>query len=317
MPHAERFLTESGSANPANDDRLTRARQGDIGAFYELYSGFKDELRSFLYRVTADRANAEDLAQDAFVRAFERIADFEGRSTLKTWVFSIALRFALDDLRRRRRWPSDILDLARAEAQARPPVRAMLAAANTGEPHATFEIREHIAFCFSCIGKTLPLEQQVALLLRDIYRFSTAETAQILGTTEASTKHAVRAARQTMTHVFDDRCALISQNGACHQCSQLNGWLNPKQDTQQIVAALALVRESSSRRGPRLLALRERLVQEIDPLNGRSAEVHAVFYKLHRHCAGEPGALDPTPNDGGTVTAKRGNGLTRAEGGTN
>ncbi len=286
-------------------DALARALDGDINAFYDLYAQFRDELKSYLYRLVADRADAEDLAQDAFVRAFDKLSSFEQRSSLKTWVFAIATRLAWDTLRHRKRWPADILDLAKAEASAHATVRDYLERVARVSPHGTFEIAEHVNFCFTCVSKTLPLEQQVALLLRDVYRFSTVEVAQIMDAGEGAVKHYVRDARFTMARVFDDRCALVRQDGPCHQCSELNGWLNPRLAAQVEVVALGELRAARHASRTRLLELREGLVQALDPLRGHGADLHEAFFSLHRLCSGEVTALKPIaplPAPSGTST---------------
>lgn len=283
---------------------LARARAGDINAFYELYAGFREELKSYLYRLLADRADAEDLAQDTFVRAFDRLWSFEQRSSLKTWVFSIATRLALDVLRHRKRWPEDILDLAKAEAGARPEVRAYLEQARYQTPHGAFELAEHVDFCFTCVAKTLPLAQQVALLLRDVYGFSTVDVARMMGAGEGAVKHYTRDARTTMERVFDDRCALVRQDGPCHQCSELNAWLNPKQVAQEQRVTVDELRGSPSHDRAHLLRLREDLVRRINPLRGRGSDLHEAFLSLHRVCAGEVPTLKPVVHDAARSSPK-------------
>lgn len=289
MTEAARERTDGGS------DGLAAAQQGDIKAFYALYSAFKDDLRSYLYRLVADRDDADDLAQDTFVRAFDRIGTFEGRSSLKTWVFAIATHLAMDLLRHRQRWPTDVLDRAREEAIAHEEVRRYLANVHAAGPQGAFEIREHIDFCFTCISKTLVLEEQVALLLRDVYRFRTREVAAIMDTGESAVKHYVHRARRTMAQVFDGRCALVRQEGPCHQCSQLNGWFNPQQDLQQALVSIEMVRASTRANRERLLALREHLVRGINPLATHGCDLHEAFLSLHRYCAGEVHGLKPLP----------------------
>jgi len=276
-------------------DALAAARRGDIQSFYALYSVFKDDLRSYLYRLVADRDDADDLAQETFVRAFERIGTFEERASLKTWVFTIATHLAIDILRHRRRWPTDVLDRAREEAAAHVEVRQYLAAVNAAGPQAAFEIQEHIDFCFTCISKTLMLEAQVALLLRDVYRFRTREVATIMAIGEGAVKHHVHRARRTMAEVFDSRCALVRQEGPCHQCSQLNGWLNPKQAAQEALVSIDMVRAATHANRERLLVLRERLVRGINPLAASGSDLHEAFFSLHRYCVGEVRALKRVP----------------------
>lgn len=73
---------------------LTKAQKGDINAFFELYSEFQPQLKSYLYRLLVDRNDVDDIAQNTFVRAFDKIATFNNKSTLKSWVFRIATNLA-------------------------------------------------------------------------------------------------------------------------------------------------------------------------------------------------------------------------------
>lgn len=67
---------------------LDQATRGDIKAFHQLYAPFQRSLKSYLYRLTASRTDAEDLTHDTFVRAFDKLVSFKGKSSLKTWVFT-------------------------------------------------------------------------------------------------------------------------------------------------------------------------------------------------------------------------------------
>jgi len=191
--------------------------------------------------------------------------------------------------------PGDALAAARRGATAHVEVREYLARVHAGGPQAAFEIQEHIDFCFTCTSKTLVLEEQVALLLRDVYRCRTREVAIIMRTGEGAVKHYVHRARRTMAEVFDSRCALVRQEGPCHQCSQLNGWLNPKQTAQEALVSIEMARPATRANRERLLVLRRRLVRGIDPLADSGCDLHEAFLSLHRYCAGEVHALKPLP----------------------
>ena len=150
---------------------LDRALDGDINAFHRLFAEFRDQLKSYLYRLVTDRNDAEDLVQDAFVRAFDKISTFKKGSSLKTWVFSIATRLAYDLLKGRSRWSGDVLDKVRDLCSTNKESSDYLMNASVSSTHGQFDISEHIDFCFTCISKTIPLEQQVTLMLKDIYEF--------------------------------------------------------------------------------------------------------------------------------------------------
>ncbi len=274
---------------------LDRALEGDINAFHGLFAEFKDQLKSYLYRLVADRNDAEDLAQDAFVKAFDKISTFQQKSSLKTWVFSIATRLAYDFLRNRPRWSGDVMDKVKERCCENGNKSEFLYNASLNSVHGEFDISEHINFCFTCISKTIPLEQQVTLMLKDVYEFQVKEVALIIGKTVPAVKHILRFARQTMIDVFDNRCALVNKNGACHQCSELNGWFNPKQNQQEALMKLNLTQAPANASKEQLLALRQTLVKAVDPLQAKGTDLHEAFMKLHRLVEGEINEAWPDP----------------------
>lgn len=268
-------------------DNIKLAMKGDINAFHSVFADFKDELKSFLYRLVADRNDAEDLTHDTFVKAFDKISTFKNESTIKTWVFTIATHLAYDFLKKRNRWAADILDQAKETAGKHKYVRDYLKQSSEKDVHGRFDLAEHIDFCFTCISKTIPIEQQVALILTDIYDFKAKEVAVILNKGESAVKHYIRIARETMIDIFDNRCALVNKKGVCHQCSQLNNWLNPKQNFQVQKMKIELIKQAGTADKKELFRLREDLVKNINPLKADGSDLHESFMKLHRMCAGE------------------------------
>jgi RNA polymerase sigma-70 factor, ECF subfamily len=90
-----------------------------------------------------------------------------------------------------------------------------------------------------------------------------------------------------MTKIYDNRCALVSKKGVCHQCSQLNNWLNPKQNFQQQKMKIELIKQADKEYNKKLFQLRETLVKGVNPLNAQGSDLHESFMQLHRMCAGE------------------------------
>ena len=266
---------------------LQKAINGDIRAFQQLYSEFQPQLKSYLYRLLTDRNDAEDLAQDTFVKAFDKIQTFRGTSSLKTWVFQIATHLAYDHLRKFRRWPPDAQDQAKALAMSDRAVSDAFHRVHQHSPYGAYDVREHIDFCFTCLGKTLNIEQQVAIILKDIYQFSRKEIAQILDQTEGVVKHLLFEGRKTMMDIFDQRCALISKNGACHQCTELAGIYNSKQTQQEELRKIAMVREAEDSDQRRLYQLRANLAQQINPLRSSGADLHDAIMQCTRQAVGE------------------------------
>jgi RNA polymerase sigma-70 factor (ECF subfamily) len=265
----------------ADENRiLASARAGDEAAFNELMAAHGRDIRAYLYRMTACREDAEDLAQVIWVRVYRNLAKFEGRSSFRTWLFAIATSAARDHHRARQRWPVDAQDRARTLAESGPETaEAFLQVAREAEA-GRYEIREHIDFCLTCIMKSLPLEQQLAVMLADLYGFTAAEGAEIIGVTLGVFKHLLHDARVTLERVFEHRCALISKTGMCHQCSELNGFFNPAQDQQAELARNDLVRAAADADRRNLLDLRLALARGIHPLHSDGADVQEAIMRV-------------------------------------
>jgi RNA polymerase sigma-70 factor, ECF subfamily len=244
-----------------------------IEAITTEFQAIQPQLKSYLVRITASKADAEDICQDTYLKAIERIGGFRGESSLKTWLFAIASNLAKDNLRARKRWTEDVTDICKAAAMRNPQFFQEAMAIRHGSPQGAFEIREHIAFCFTCISKSLPLEQQLCLLLKEVHDFKVAEIVEIIGSTEAMVKYYLHTGRAKMIQVFDGRCALINKEGTCHQCSELNGIFNPQQKFQEEAVKIALVRAAESGDKAHLLDLRMKILQELDPFESAAAEL--------------------------------------------
>jgi len=269
------------------EDVLKAAIAGDINAFQTLFAEFQNQLRSYLYRLLTDRNDVDDLTHDTFIRAFSKISTFNQESSLKTWVFSIATNLAYDHLRRQKRWQPDAQDRAADLAIGSEEIRRVFWMVHDTSPAGAYEMKEHIDYCFTCISKTLPIENQVALILKDIYDFQVREICLILGKTEGVIKHLLNDARNIMTDIFEHRCALINKNGVCHQCSHINEIFNPKQDQQEALMKLELVKASKKYNREALFALRTLLVKAIDPLHASGTDFHESIMNCLRTAIGE------------------------------
>ena len=266
---------------------LEKAQRGDINAFQELFIEFQDALKSYLFRLLASRADTDDLTHDTYIKSFDKLPTYRGESSLKTWVFRVATNLALTHLKGRSRWAEDVSEQAKQLVHSRSTLAASVERVAQRSPYGQFEIREHIDTCFTCISKNLPVENQVALILRDIYAFSVREIMMILSKTEGVVKYLIQDARKTMTAIFDRRCALVNKQGVCHQCSELNGWFNPKQNQQQALMDIDMVKDSAKYDRKALYALRTKLVAAIDPLKSGGHELQEALLNCNRIAMGE------------------------------
>jgi len=250
--------------------------------FNQEFQQMHGPLKSYLLRITASRTDAEDLAQDTYLRAAEKLPSFREEATLKTWVFTIASNLAKDNRRAQLRWVENVTDLTRMAAiKNKQFIQESLHIRDTS-PQGQFEAREHIAFCFTCISKSLPLEQQLCVFLKEVYEFKVSEIEQILGINEARVKYYLHSGRSKMIQIFDGRCALIHKEGVCHQCSELNGLYNPKQNSQEELMKLELVKEAEKGDKEHLFDLRMKILREIDPFQSNAAELQLHHLEHNR-----------------------------------
>lgn len=120
-----------------------------------------------------------------------------------------------------------------------------------------------------------------------MYDFSVHEICLILDKTEGVIKYLLQDGRKTMTAIFDNRCALVNKNGVCHQCSELNGWFNPKQNQQEALMELDLVKGSKKFDRNELYSMRVNLVKAIDPLRSKGTDLQGILLKCNRIAMGE------------------------------
>jgi RNA polymerase sigma-70 factor, ECF subfamily len=259
------------------EEVLKNALIGDINAFQDLFSEFQNALKSYLYRLLANRNDAEDLLHDTFIKAYDKLSTFKGEASLKTWVFQIATHLAYNYLQRQKRWTPDVSEKAKQLVLSNPTLRNDIIKTHETAPDAKYDMKEHIDTCFTCIAKNLPIENQIVLMLKDVYDFSISEICLIMTKTEGVIKYLLQDGRNTMTDIFDNRCALINKNGVCNQCSELNGWFNPKQNQQAALMQLELVKGSKKYNREELFAMRIELVKAIDPLRSNGTDLQQVL----------------------------------------
>lgn len=270
----------------SDSELVAQAASGDEDAFAELVLRHQATVKSYLYRLTACREDAEDLAQEVWLQIFTRLGSFEERSSVRTWLFAIATHAAMEHHGAKARWPVDAQDKAKALAAAEPEIPTILRRTHWESPRARYEMREHVDFCFTCIMKTLPLAEHITFLLSETYGFTDEEVAEVLGHSVEVVTLLLREARATMTSIFAQRCALINQQGVCHQCTELNGLFNPHQAEQQELAKLDLVRAAQDTPSRDLLELRTALVRSIDPLNAAGTNLHEAMMQVVRQASG-------------------------------
>lgn len=268
-------------------DELAKAMEGDINAFHSLFDKFKPELKSFLYRLLTDRNLVEDFYHDIFIKAFDKIKSYQGKASFKTWCFSIASNLCLDHLRRQKRWSPENKENTKKVAESTPEIHQAFMKYVSNASEGEYEIREHIDFCFTCMAKTIEIEKQVAIILKDIYQFKVKEIALILDYSTSNIKKLLLEGRKALSTIFDKKCALINKKGVCHQCSELNGVFNRKQNQKEELLKIKLVKEAEKGNKEDLYSLRTELIRNIDPLNSKGTNLNKLLMDVAKFTASE------------------------------
>ncbi|MGH1345804.1 MAG: RNA polymerase sigma factor [Nannocystales bacterium] len=199
---------------------ICRARAGDRAAFDELASAHTRKLRAVIRRMVGHPQDTDDLVQDTLLRAFEKLGDFRGDAKFGTWLCTIGARLSLDYLRTRKRWRLRAQAIAEHQCRTDPKVFEDFTRAMSG-PDDAFDVHEHIAFCFTCVARTLSPQETAALMLRDAIDHSTREAAAALGVSSSVLRHTLARARAHMQDKFEGLCTLVNKQGACWQCESL------------------------------------------------------------------------------------------------
>ncbi len=188
---------------------IVAARAGDQAAFARLVEPYRHELLVHCYRMLGSFEDAEDTLQETLLRAWRRLASFEGRAPFRAWCYKIATHAALDarDHLQRRSLPTFTHAPADPHAPLPPPLMEPLwleplpdAVMTPGctSPEALYDMRESVALAFLATLQRLPGRQRAVLILRDVLAWRADEVAELLDLTVAAVNSALQRARATM-----------------------------------------------------------------------------------------------------------------------
>jgi RNA polymerase sigma-70 factor (ECF subfamily) len=181
---------------------VARAQAGDVAAFEQLSSAYADRLFMLLLRLLGDRGEAEDIAQEVMLRAWQGISRFQGRSSYFTWLYRIAINEANRALEKRARRPAGV-PIGERELQ--------LPTSPADDPFRQAEASELRVALGRAIAE-LPPPLRVAIVLRDVEGLSTQEAAEIAGIGQAAFKSRLHQARQRVRAAIGDE-ALVTVGG--------------------------------------------------------------------------------------------------------
>lgn len=247
------------STSPTAQERelLEAARGGSDEAYRRLVESYRGELHAHCYRMLGSVHDAEDALQDALLRAWRGLARFEGRSSLRSWLYTIATNTCLNLIARR---PKRVLPIDYGPAAdphddglGLPPLESVWVepypdeglglADGLAAPEARYELRESVELAFVAALQHLPANQRAALILREVLGFSAQEVADSLETSVTSVNSALQRARKTV----DERLPEQSQQATLRALGDerlrevVEGYMDAMQrgDVGAVVAMLA------------------------------------------------------------------------------
>ncbi len=175
---------------PSPEQLARQAQGGRTAAFESLVERFQSRVFNFILRAISHQADAEDLTQETFIKAYRSLPGYDERSRFVTWLFVIARRTVVDHFRRRR--PVVILPLEAAEETPGP-----------ADPAAQISARDRSRSLWAAAQK-LPAKQNEALWLRYGEDLSIAEVARVMQTNQIHVKVLLHRARQQMARLLGD-----------------------------------------------------------------------------------------------------------------
>jgi RNA polymerase sigma-70 factor, ECF subfamily len=224
---------------------LAAAKRGDEEAFARVVDPYRRELHAHCYRMLGSTHDAEDALQDAMLDAWRGLASFQGRSSLRSWLYTVTTNACLKVIRRR---PKRVLAIdygppADPHDAHREPLAESVWIEPYNDEQLRYEERETVELAFVAALQHLPARQRAVLILRDVLGFSAREAAEILDATPPAIDSALQRAHRTV----DERLPQQSQQAALSSLDDerlrqlvdgyINAWENA--DVDALVTLLA------------------------------------------------------------------------------
>ena len=196
-----------------------------------LARGFEENRRAlttYVTRLVSREDIAEEIVQQAAVKALEQTNTPQDVEQLRPWLFTVATNLALDHLRKHSTWRETILVDTRSKAITNADF-VLESRLLRGSSETKTIAKDHLAVCFACTLRNLHPEESAALLLKEIYDFTVDEVAAMIGASFGQAKAWIQSARAKLSARYATSCALVTQQGVCFQCVELDQFFDANQ----------------------------------------------------------------------------------------
>lgn len=267
-PHSSLTATEE-------TDLLAKARAGDEGskALSRLLAAHQGGLRATIRSLVGHPKDLEDVLQEALVEAFTNLASSPPTRPFSSWLRELAVQKSSEFLALQRKW--------------RPAAQLAVqdyceSTGTTGDVVATFaedgfgfDVKSHVSFCFTAVGRSLPMEEQFAVVLVDVLGLSMQEAARVQRINDDSLQRFVTNGRTNLELLFGRLCGLVSEKNPCDLCRGLRA-VAP--ENSRGVDPDSLGFDSGS--GEERLHRRLKIISETDLDSGPTHSLHDFLFEL-------------------------------------
>ncbi len=218
---------------------VARSRHGDLTAAGELLEHYQGLAYTTALRLLGERTEAEDIAQEALIRAYTHLADLRDDDGFGPWLRRIAVNLSLNVLRRRGRLRFESLDGGDGSEASEAPREFVDAGQRTPEEQALNADR---LAAVDALVQRLPVEQRVSLLLRDVYDYDMGEVAALQGCGLSAAKMRVSRARAAMRQMLRETPLMVGGDGPAQGTGAASGTTYVPRRAQRDVTVVELRR---------------------------------------------------------------------------
>ena len=199
-PDEEQAVLTAPAVEPDDTVLVRRACNGDLGAYDDLVRRYQERIYSTLYHMTANHEDANDLAQEAFIKAFQALKSFKGGSSFYTWVYRIAVNKTINFLKQRKNKTHLSLDDIDFQAEHDPDLVALISEKTPRREINLAELQEKLNVAMQKLSE----HHRLVVTLHDVQGLSHEEIAEIMGCNIGTVRSRLFYARQQLQAYLSD-----------------------------------------------------------------------------------------------------------------